>query len=333
MNKADQERLNELKVNIYGSLARDAVLKSTKVDDFIVSNEVIESNRGRINKALRLLTKAGVIKTTKDPTKHKVLTFEESFKYSEKPETLRTVREINTYLNNDDERAPANTVYSAIFRDQFSLAQYLYLYWRSDEFDKMFDGFVEKAIQEENIKTLFRVVIERHLKRNFKDYLGMIFPEMGLIADKFINLEINKAISFPLFKDEKLDEVISQIELERDRLFNVIRDFSRVLNQLNHDNQKVKEAFATIRKKAMEDIKEKNNGTARVIKKFNHLYNYNYIYKDDSCINLSLASLSNTYELDKNHLSSYQIQKEFFGDKKDPRETKLFEHLTGCQLV
>ena len=94
MNKQDQERLLELKLRVYAKVASQFINPDNDPDDnndsTVIYESNIEGNKGRIDKAVRMLKEAGVIEKLKskipDVTYYKVLKFDEAKALGIKPE-------------------------------------------------------------------------------------------------------------------------------------------------------------------------------------------------------------------------------------------------------
>lgn len=344
MNQKDLERLNELKLSIYGRVAYSIVEKEE--DPYNVPENLIESHAGRRPKAIRLLTKAGVIEKL-ETNEYRVKTFDDdSQSFEVKPDTSKSVRDLNTAI---DTSAPPQRIYNEIFTTTFSSAEEIYLYWHLKDFERVgatgfhSHDFVELCEKEKNIKALLRVFVERHLKANFQVYLCKNFPETEVdeAKEKNISFTARRPISLDNFKEQSIQKILDKIQVEHDRLQKHFKSINLINNDLT-DNEKFKESLATMRKQAIEDLlnqQSKEKSFLSIIKKFKDLFTYEALYTDDEIIDLSLDN--NFWGSYQKYLTSYEIKSDFFNVEKDENgkpkanieDIEFYRHLTGSQYL
>ena len=209
MNKADQERLLELKIHVWAKVARSLLEgDEEEKDPYFLYGSQIESHGGRVGRAIRLLTDAGIIAPVKlkDRDGYKVLRLEEAKALATKPvfnkrwdgQILADVKALATKpvfnkrwdgqiladVNDDIDKYPKlNTVGYKII-EKFSYTEILYIYFYKDEFDIPRDyssGYSDKEhswnvyyLKELTVfrnKMVLKALIEIELQDNFPQYV------------------------------------------------------------------------------------------------------------------------------------------------------------------
>lgn len=179
MNTADKERLLELKIHVWYQVAHKLI--ENEDHPYILPGYEIETHKGREDKAIRLLTDAGIITKTGNKV-YKVLRFEEAKELATKPifninwdqQILGEVHEGITLLNRLNKAG-----YKAI--ERFSKTEVLYIYFHKDEFntikeknehhDNGWDIFYLKELTVLRDKMVLKALVEIELQNNFPQYI------------------------------------------------------------------------------------------------------------------------------------------------------------------
>jgi hypothetical protein len=218
MNQEDQKRLNELKIKIWGLVALN-LLRNQKNPFEIRSND-IESHRGRISKAVRLLgkyvTDLGIVKvktpygSESQEQMYRVNYFEESKVFGTVPLFTEDIKNLHNEL------FKGNYYYHniTVFDDQFevdtigyrdfgaiSSANLIYIHWNIEDYhiisnnaDKHREEIkvYPKALLDTRMKALMRAIIEQYFHTNFQDYIekDLNIKKGSLKTNDHFNLKI-----------------------------------------------------------------------------------------------------------------------------------------------
>lgn len=198
MNKADQERLLELKIHVWAAIAKQLINPDKDPDEIAdqgtLSRVRIELKRNRIDKAIRMLTDAGVIELVKgikdkDLQRYKILKFDEANAVSVKPVFdpfwSNHMSDVNTSMFKSENNTDTlnNVGYKSI--TMFNEAEQIYIYYHPEEFDvyvwerkysnsdDVITGkeYYSKELLEFRNKMVLKCLVERELLVNFPKYL------------------------------------------------------------------------------------------------------------------------------------------------------------------
>lgn len=245
MNTKDKARLHELKLKVWAAVAKKLRMERQypidpdcePVDAFVIRAPQIEDHKGRFPKALRLLESEGYVtpfgkykaKHCPDVDVYRVLRFEESEEYGEKPAMIENMELLNQELQHAYE--PEN-IARVGYETSFNDTGEIYLWWHLDEYDCVFQTcFVyEKAKLETLRKKVMRLLIERRIKEDFPGYVQMIAPRITAVAFEKTYLTIPNPISFKDFNETKLEENLNEFEVELERMTRYNADLNAVLD-------------------------------------------------------------------------------------------------------
>ena len=171
MNTADKARLEELKLRVYAKYA----VKALNKEDLALTDQEIESNRGRVNKAIGLLRDANIIRPLPKEL-FEVMDIEDAHQYESKP--LHTVKWFN--LVKDVEEVDTLLDYVKIdykYPERFSEPEQIYIYFHKNEFDvKIRNGVsfcYRKDLVERRDKFVLKCIVEQEIKYNLPKYISM----------------------------------------------------------------------------------------------------------------------------------------------------------------
>lgn len=207
MNKQqleELERTNELKCTVWGKALLNELLQKTNPHE--ITSESIESNLGRISKAIRLLGNnvryigERVIKESwgnSRKTYYQVQNIEDSRQYEEVP-TFPT--DLPTVHDNIFDFSPSSQfdMDTVAYRSISSLTrkETIYVYWHQNEFDIVSGEpdvrLYPKALLDTRFKLIMRSMVEQFFHSNFhtriESYLGL--PEESIKMEDHFKLEI-----------------------------------------------------------------------------------------------------------------------------------------------
>jgi hypothetical protein len=174
MLNPDIDRTNELKAKVWAHQARNLLLNKSHPDE--IEKRSIEYNKGRIEKALRLLD--GYVSYARTPLKgsydkiYQIRGFDESAALAVAPVYAPTWRNLHDAMfpTNEGSQEEFDTIrYDDI--NKISATGILYIYWHQDEYhlvkvDKCLMVY-PKALLQERIKCMLRAIVEQHLQDDF----------------------------------------------------------------------------------------------------------------------------------------------------------------------
>jgi hypothetical protein len=288
MNKQDQERLLELKLRVYAKVASQFIDPDNDPDDnndsTVIYESNIEGNKGRIDKAVRMLKEAGVIEKLKskipDITHYKVLKFDEAKALGIKPEfdlfwrnhigdvSNGMYREIDAGEEAIQESLDIEDTTNDNLKDigyksfrEFSDAEKIYIYYHMDEFDvytwkrEKYTGkeYYRKDLLTFRHKMILKCLVELELLFNFPHYLKHFSGYEILEASIANDYEFRKyAISSVFLKDE-INDILATYEEHKNRA-NLMQDaFNKTVAWVKSVGG-YKEAIKVIRKQIIEDF-------------------------------------------------------------------------------
>jgi hypothetical protein len=222
MTKAqDQERVEQLKLRVWGHVARN--LLNGEDAPYEIPESEIESNRGRIGKALRDLSEyVRYIRTDKSQyssgTKiYKVLRFEESKSYKGDLTFFSDLHNIHKLVikgETPDNQIQFDTI--AYKRTtEISLSNNIYIYWHLDEFDIISEGkgrslIYPKTLLETRVKAVLRAIIEQHVYTYYHSWIETFLgiPKGSMRIDDEIKIKVRNfaAHSYRLSKENFLGD-------------------------------------------------------------------------------------------------------------------------------
>lgn len=224
MTDKDKIRLQELKQIVWGKVAKNFIIGKDSPYD-ICSND-IERNRGRVNKALRLLSdNIALIKPKVKDTdeqdgeilRYKVLTFEESKSYGVKPPfdfTWLDLNETHWFSNRSDSYEPMkfniNQLALTGLRGSFRPEEYIYIYWNQNEYFQDGEYFCEKSKLDSTRQKVMRLCIERVLFENFGDMLAD-FADVDAVKNKTNTLNVKKPLKVFSMGQNDMDDSATNI--------------------------------------------------------------------------------------------------------------------------
>ena len=308
MNKADTERLTELKIHVWSRVAK-YLLEKEKEDPYQMFGSFIESHRGRVNRAINLLKEAGVISkaTGKDRDLYNILKFEESKELAVKPTFTKDLVD-TIILNVNDEMGDYKELKHLGYKtkEEFSETEILYIYWHQDEFNIIkrknanytWNIYYLKEQMTFNNKAILKSFVELELLSNFPQYVQahvgysnqLIRPEIKL------EFEFKKYAISSVFLNNELDDIFECYKNHNDKV-------NAMLDSLNKTKAWVtsvggyQEAIKLIRKEILDDFSKgikkfpMNSGKDKLydqaytaifkfINDFPDLFNYETLYGD-----------------------------------------------------
>lgn len=280
MNNADEKRLEELKIIIWGTIAKQHLAGQKNPDE--INQTQIESHRGRIDKALRLLgsyvSSGRAIKDTsawytREKIIHTVNNMEESESLGKAREFTSTIKDIHDELFNQDydTQFEIDTV-SYVSIGDLTNEQAIYVYWHKDEY-QFAEGTISKsvilnetkiypkALLNTRMKAMMRSIIEQYFHTNFHTKIEKLLnvPTGSIKHDNHFELEIrNFAAHGHRFSMEKYfgtNGFIDEYTHYRDY-------FEALIKSLNTFNNIIQQAgghaaiLETSRKEIIEHLKE-----------------------------------------------------------------------------
>lgn len=225
MSKAKQqqaERLEQLKLRIWGHVARK--LLNNEKDPYEITESGIESNRGRIKKALNDLSE--YVKYYKSEKQgqyssvtryYKILRFEESISIAQEPTFISDLHHIHILLfkgETPDSIFPIDTLAYKRTHDLY-LQNIIYIYWHQDEFDIIHDGkgyatIYPKALLETRMKAIMRSIIEQSVYTYYHSWIETFLgiPKGSMKIDDEIKIKVRNfaAHSYRLSKENFLGD-------------------------------------------------------------------------------------------------------------------------------
>ena len=210
MNEKDTERLEDLKLRVFGLHAKGVMSTSRKDSPEILSVSKIESHNGRKNKAIRLLEKSGYIERTSRPESvtssytygpyYKVLKFEEeSEAYGSITEFRSTWEELIHDCKKDCDSVEKFENTGFICLKDLSHAANIYLYHNQDDFLKakisknhplnlkcVDDAVYPISLEKDRIKAILRSCVEIYFLHKYRSLIEkkLDLPE-GLISNNY----------------------------------------------------------------------------------------------------------------------------------------------------
>ena len=293
MNKLDQERLHELKLRVWAHVAFQLIDPDDdpdeKLDNYTIADHQIEKNKGRMDKAIRLLLGAGIIEkiSTKSEglDRYKILKFEEADAIGVKPEfgnywsnCLSDVQDC-MFLDSDN-LSPQETLDLDInykretlsgleyksFRE-FDDAEKIYVYYHQDEFDVYtwdngkFTGkvYYRKDILTFRHKMILKCLVELEIFNNFPQYVGQ-YAGCNQKVDFPDNLQkftfYKYAVSSIFLKDE-IGSILQVYEDNKNKANLMLKSFNKT-NAWVESVGGFDEALRIIRKQVIEDFRSSN---------------------------------------------------------------------------
>lgn len=265
MNKQqleDLERTIELKKIVWGKVAYNLLTK--KDDPYEIRSEAIESHRGRIDKAVRLLSDNLRFIGEKEIKEsywgkihtpfYKVNNLEDSKEFQKKPTFITTLAETHDALFKDSTTLFSDFQYgidTVIYRDVLSLTdeETIYVYWHQDEFNivhgkddsREYTRLYPVALLDLRMKLIMRSLVEQYFHTNFhsrvETYLNL--PEGSIKKEDHYSPEIrNFAAHGHRFTLEQYFGTNGFLEE-----YTHFRDyFQALLNNLNHFREVIETA-------------------------------------------------------------------------------------------
>lgn len=296
MNKQDQERLLELKLRVYSKIAYQLIEPDKDPDDPVdhgtLFESQIEGNKGRVNKAIKMLTEAGVVEKVKckdqEVQRYKILKFDEAEVLGVKPEFNQfwnnhigdvsngMYREIDTNEEAiqesldivDNTHDNLKDIGYKNFRE-FGDAEKIYIYYHQDEFDvytwsnEHYTGkeYYRKDLLTFRHKMILKCLVELELLYNFPQYLQYFsgYDSKVIRAKKETEFRFRKYAISSVFLKNELNDILDTYKKHNDEA-NLMRE---ALNKTIAWVKSVggyKEAIKIIRKQIIEDF---NNGKKR----------------------------------------------------------------------
>jgi hypothetical protein len=319
---AELERINELKARIWAHAA-NKVIKGES-DPLEIEEENIESNKGRIDKALRLLHGSVEYKRAiksqyrRDLKIYEILNFDESKNLTELPVFVNDIKDLHNSVTSyyGDEQTDFDTI---SYRSLTDLAdkQILYIYWHQNEYslikhEKAVYVFPNALLEERN-KLILRSIIEQYLHTNFHTWLEnkLSISENSLKYDDHFNLQIRNFAAhgyrfsmYALFGQNGFLDEYTHFKDYFETLVKNLNDFNQVIQKAGGFDVLLKsfrdEIFCILLKQApvyaFRDAPERNYSQDSIEILFKHphmykflithsnLFNYDTLYGTDTSI-------------------------------------------------
>jgi hypothetical protein len=250
-------------------VAKNLLDKDEDEDPYTIFASTIESNRGRVKKAVRFLKDAGVIASVSKKVDHeifKILKFEESIELAVKPVFTKNwdTKLIVDVANDLQEYDELKLIGYKQLHD-FTKSELLYLHWHLDEFDiqekrnekRSFNFYFLKEQVTFNNKAILKCLVELELLYNFPQYIQE-------------HVRYDTSLVYPtdheefVFKKYAISSVFLKGELEAifERYENHMKKANAMLDAFNKTKAWVtsiggyKEAIKLIRKEIINDFRE-----------------------------------------------------------------------------
>jgi hypothetical protein len=203
--KEELERTHELKAKVWSRTAYK--IMTGQPNPYEITRDVIESNKGRIEKALRLLDSYTIYtridqekaygRNAKNTVIYTVQHLDESIFIGTAPSFDISIQFLHDRIF-DYTLSKKSDMDTIGFRslDSLSNTEILYVYWHQEEYiilniEKIIH-VLPRAIDETRIKTILRAIIEQNLHTNFhywvEKYLGI--PEGSINRDDHFDISI-----------------------------------------------------------------------------------------------------------------------------------------------
>lgn len=186
--KEDAERLEELKMKVWGLAAKNMLIKTRRKDPLTLPASWIEGHKGRREKAIRFLTDAGHIRYhgkekeegysswSREESIYKVISFDSSKSAAESYEFPVAWKDLysDVYGRNSSYEEFCMVGYSDIGGMQSAHA--LHVYWYPELYDIIdLEGHREaypKALLVGYTQGILRCIVEHHMAARFRDLLA-----------------------------------------------------------------------------------------------------------------------------------------------------------------
>jgi len=211
MNNTDAQRLEELKLKIWGTVAKQHL--SGEKDPDVILQKQIENHKGRIDKALRLLgsyvSEGRTLRDTSmgythEETIHTVINLEDSKYLGKAREFISGVKELHDELFNKEfsTQFEFDTI-GYVTIESLTNEQAIYVYWHKDEY-QFAEGTISKtiisketrlypkALLDTRMKSIMRSIIEQYFHSNFHTKIEKLLkvPTGSIKHDDHFDLQI-----------------------------------------------------------------------------------------------------------------------------------------------
>jgi hypothetical protein len=346
MNAADKARLQELKLTVYGRVAK--ALLENEQRAYAIHSSSIESNRGRVDKAVRLLKEAGVISKGKDSDLYAIHKFEEAIELAQKPVPGKQYENLASEVINvaDDYSNLIKVGYNPI--EKFSILEILYIYFHENEFSTitckhLHETWKQYCLKEHvvfNTKMILKCLVELEMFLNFPQYLQHFvgYNKDAVSAEVKENFVFDKYAISAVFLNNELDSIFKSYENNINKATAIQDSFNKITAWVTNVGG-YQEAIKTIRnliikdftegfkrfKIRLENIKDPHEEADKNYKPMfmyiqNHksLFNYEALYKDaalkgEEVLNLNISQYLGYY---RDSVSTVDLE-EFKNEPKD----------------
>lgn len=339
MNKQDKERLDELLLKIWSAVALKSLENENTPD--ILPQDDIESHKGRIDKALRLLNDyIAFFGKTKNSTpwaqeviNYKILRMDESKVLARRCDfTIKRDDIFNEiYVSSfNDEDGIEKVGYQ--FIDRLHREEILHVYWYPEQYHNINGLVYPKDFMVERIRMILRAIVEHHFQRDFRHkvekYLNL--PE-GMFKDSLVfPLKIrNHAFMAYNFQEDKifgkngyLDEYEHYVEY-----FTKLSQNIQTLKELTIAKGGYAKVVEEMRRTSLDqlakqapllaNLNDEDNLTPKLTAKFilhhSDVFNYEYLYSDNPdvpCISDAEDNTCSVRDIDDEEITFLPDEKE-----------------------
>jgi hypothetical protein len=268
MNTADKARLEELCLHVY---ANHAVLSINGKKPYFTGeakfwredcseHNIIESNKGRLPKALRLLTEANIIKkTSRKDLPYEIVDIEKARSYETKP----THCTFWVALTEEIDEADSLKKYRAIdykSPEDLKESEAIYLFFHLNEFDvitlKEYNYYHLKETIERRDKFVLKCLVELELKYNFPKYVNLFAKTVNKVVTSVLEerYRFDKYAISTVFESNQLYDIFKTYTDNYERITSFKESLDRTLRWVNEVGG-FEEAIKTMRLQIIEDLK------------------------------------------------------------------------------
>lgn len=332
MNKKDKERLHELKIRVWAIVCKNLILGKDKA--YQLTGEEIESNRGRLNKALRLLMSEGIIDTfsllkgaSYEKTTFHINHLEKAREHGIPLDTENISyypqRELLDVLSSGEDAAHEHYMYISIYN--ITNEEAIYIYFNRDIYDFVdYRGLhiYPKEKQTERKTELLKMFVELELNYNYPYYLNHV---CGIGHKEYDDkqeweFKYKKYLFMDMMSVDRLTEVLNQYQKNLNFINQQLQDIDHTVSVIESQyGDRYDTTIEKIRRIIIENmLNNKDILPIRESKYFKWSSKLAQVYKD-------LCNYENIYEKSKDiyifdkNLYSYWIENKFrsFNKKED----------------
>lgn len=361
LNREETARLNDLKLTVWSHVARKTLKKETSPNE--ITAETIESHRGRIGKALRLLdgyvsydrtdsdNSRGYTKTAKI---YKIDRMDESKDLGNAPTFLFDIPHIHDEVFGEKENQFDMDTVAFKNIGNLSREEVIYVYWHPDEYlfaeNKKEIRIYPKALLDTRMKAIMRAIIEQYFHSNFhsrvEEYLSI--PTGSIKKEDHFDISIRNFSAhghrFTMDKYFGNNGFLEEYTHYRDYFEALIKSLNNLRSHIDAAGghaviveQYRKDIISNLLKKAplcaFQPYKKKPYGTVTTIEdKFNNPFLNSFILRNSGYMDYELLYMGDKEILFINEVDlctfNVQYHKEGVGDKTftpNPNEIDLIK--------